>query len=181
MCNHGVATLTKTVIRCLLIILCAACESGCRKTDQQRLADGITRAEKVVLYEGLPHQLFEKSLLDEELRTKKTIKVEGFPFYEEPLDLKEEHAKELTRLVSDAKSFQPHTEDKKCGGFHPDYLVEWRKGDEVYQCLTCFGCHEVKIAGPKVALHFDLVNEVQDRLTEVLKSYRKNRPAAKDE
>src|SRR6516165_3185263 len=87
------------------------------------LVEGVKKANKVVLYEGLPHQFFDKDLLEQELKNKKTVKVHDYPFYAETLALKDEDAKRLTELFCAADSFAKFRGPKRCGGFHPDYCV----------------------------------------------------------
>lgn len=140
------------------------------------LAAAVAKADQVTLYEGLPHPMFEKKLLDEELKNRKTVQHHGFPFYVEPLPLKERDAKELTKLFTDAKSFARFSGYKLCGGFHPDYCIEWHVGNEVYRCLVCFGCHEIKVFGSKSELYCDIANQAYSRFKELLEPYRKNRP-----
>lgn len=132
-------------------------ETDTNFANHKPLAEAVARAERVVLYEGLPHQFFERDLLACELATKKTVRLHGFPFYAEVLPLKEADAKELTRLFTDVRSFQPFSGYKKCGGFHPDYAIEWHVGKEIYRCLVCFGCQEIKAFGPTKELYCDIV------------------------
>jgi hypothetical protein len=139
------------------------------------LAEAIGRADKVVLYEGLPHQM-ERGLLERELREKKTIERHGFPFYTEPLALTAEDGKTLIAMFTDPGSFRKWRAAKGCGGFHPDYLVEYHVGDEVYQMLVCFGCHDVNVYGPKGTLYCEINSEPYEAFVKVLKPYRKNRP-----
>ncbi len=141
----------------------------------------VAKANKVVLYEGLPHQFFEKNLLTEELKSKKTVRVQGFPFYTETLRLKDRDLKELTELFTDIKSFKPFSGYKKCGGFHPDYCLEWSVGKEVYHCLICFGCYEVKIFAPKAELYCDIEKEAYKKFKQILQPYRKQRPKSEQD
>jgi hypothetical protein len=67
--------------------------------------------------------------------------------------------------------------EKKCGGFHPDYAVEWSVGRDRYRALICFGCEEVKLFGPALESRNDLDRTAYKRLEELLKPYQKNRPA----
>jgi hypothetical protein len=59
--------------------------------------------------------------------------------------------------------------------------VEWHVGKKVYRCLVCFGCHEVKVFGPKKELYCDIVKKAYDTYKEVLQPYRKHRPRTKEE
>jgi hypothetical protein len=143
------------------------------------LAKAIKRAEQVVLWEGLPHQAFEKQLLEEELKAKEVVWYHGFPFYVEPLPLKEEDGQELTSIVTNRDTFQPWSGAKKCGGFHPDYGIEWQVANVPYRCLVCFGCREVKIFGPGSEAYCDMTTLGTAELEKVLKAYHKHRPKTK--
>ena len=101
-----------------------------------------------MLYEGLPNP-WNEITVKQELQEKSTFEDHGFPFYTGQLDLKPEDGKRLTGMFADSASFIQFRGVKACGGFHPDYLVEWHVGDEVYRVHFCFGCHEVKVFGPK--------------------------------
>ena len=48
----------------------------------------ISQSKKITLYEGLPHQMYEPKALLAERNAKSTVQLNGFPFYEETLDLK---------------------------------------------------------------------------------------------
>jgi hypothetical protein len=148
--------------------------------NHKQLAAAIANGDKVLLYEGLPHQTSEKELLSEELETKNTVQLNGFPFYAEPLPLKGGDAKKLTKLFTDSKSFEPHSDYKLCAGFHPDYCIEWQVSGKVYRCLICFGCYEVKAFGPKTELYCDIAKEAYDQFKEVLQPYRNQRPKPKE-
>jgi hypothetical protein len=139
----------------------------------------LGKAKKVVLHEGLPHQTWEAKLLETELKTKKTVKLNDFPFYQVSPSLTDDAAKELTALFRRAGSLKPYAGPKRCGGFHPDYAVDYCVGTEVYRVLICFGCHEVKFYGPKTSVHCDVSNRALDELQTILKPYQKNRPAKK--
>lgn len=138
-------------------------------------------ATRLTLHEGLPHQMFEATQLDSELKTKPTVTLHGFPFFQETLTLKEEDAVRLKEVLGDERSFEPFQGTKSCGGFHPDYCAEWEADGGVYRCLICFGCGEVKVYGPDRALHCDIRREVKADLEKLLKPYRKNRPERRAE
>lgn len=119
-------------------------------------ADKIKQATEVRLYEGLPHQVYEHELLDQELNTKKTITLHKFPFYQELLPVTSEDANRLTTMFGDEQAILPYrgverlpdgrlvVAGRACGGFHPDYCIEWVAQGEVYQLLVCFGCTEAR-------------------------------------
>jgi hypothetical protein len=166
-----------------LLALGVALAADPKETDtnfdnHKALAVAIAKADRVILYEGLPHQTFEQQLLQEELKNKKTVKLNDFPFYTETLSLKDADAKSLKALFIEAAAFKQYSGPKRCGGFHPDYALEWHVGKDVYRAQICFGCQEVKIFGPKSEVHCDMRPDTNKQLQATLKPYRKNRPKA---
>ncbi|HEY1861915.1 MAG TPA: hypothetical protein VGG61_16255, partial [Gemmataceae bacterium] len=79
-------------------------------------------------------------------------------------------------LCSNGASFRKYAGPKRCGGYHPDWCLQWKDGDNVYQVLICFGCHKARLYGPKYEQWTDLTSESFKEFAEVLKPYRKNRP-----
>lgn len=170
-----------TMKRFMWILISALAASpglaGCGSPGQQ-FAAGITETSTAVLLEGLPHPAFESELLEKEKASKPVQQLHGYPFYEEALALRPEDAKRLAQVLSEGGSLKPFEQEKKCGGFHPDYAVEWRTGADARRALICFGCDEVKLFGPGVESRHDLSAGASKELEEVLGGYRKNRPAA---
>lgn len=153
----------------LLAIGCAEAPTG---IDDPDLAT-LTTATSLTLYEGLPHQRYDKELLAEELRTKKTLEFHAFPFYVETLKLSQADRTELVAALSDADAFRPFRGEKTCGGFHPDYALVWSAAGEERMVLVCFGCNEIKVYGPAGERRYDIRDP---RLKAVLRDYQKNRP-----
>ena len=54
----------------------------------------------MLLYEGLPSEFWEPELREQELNQAKTIKLHGYPFYEEPIALKGTDAEPIDALFS---------------------------------------------------------------------------------
>jgi hypothetical protein len=140
---------------------------------------GIAKSRDVMLHEGLPSEFWEPELRERELNQKKTIKLHGYPFYDEPIALKGTDAEHLSALFSAKKSFKRYVENKRCSGYHPEYCLDWNAGEAVTQALICLECGEVKLFGPKYELHCDLSNEAEKVVTELLSPYQKNRPITK--
>jgi len=144
--------------------------------------DSVRHAERLTVYEGLPHPAYEREAFQEESKSKQTIRLLGFPFYREPLDLKDEDVKTLRNLLGSRNTYQAYGGEKECGGFHPDYAVEWSSKGKVYRCLICFGCSQARFEGPQgEILFYDLQSDGSGRdrkmrLRDLLKAYRKNRP-----
>jgi hypothetical protein len=142
----------------------------------QSFPTGVRYADKIALYEGLPHQLYEVDLLEQQRRTKAVQDLSGYPFYQEPLELNDEDAKRLVAVLGNPASFQSFTIEKPCGGFHPDYAVDFRYGFARYLALICFGCGEAKLIGPWSSSRNDLDETARQKLADILHSYHKNRP-----
>ena len=142
----------------------------------QPLVVGIGKAKNVSLYEALPHQYFEKKLLAKELKTEKSVKLHAFPFYDGAITPSDDDVKKLAALCGDLKTFGRYRGPKSCGGYHPDWCVEWKDGEDVYRVLICFGCHEARVYGPKNDVYSDLEDNALKKLVEVLTPYRKKRP-----
>lgn len=141
------------------------------------LGETLPQAEGLVLYEGLPHQMYEEDAYRAEVSSAKTIQLAGYPFYQTPLTLRGEDLKSLRAMLEDGDLLDEFTGEKKCGGFHPDYAVEWSSGGETFRVFLCFGCGEALVEGPRGKVErYDLVRGKREGLIELLKKQRKNRP-----
>ena len=83
---------------------------------------------------------------------------------------------QFTALLSARTSFAKYTDAKQGGGFHADYGLEWKGGEEITHVLIGLESGEVKMYGPKSELHCDLSPEAAQKLRQLLGRYRKNRP-----
>jgi hypothetical protein len=136
----------------------------------------IRNADRLILYEGLPHKGYEEPEFAEATRAKQSTELHGYPFYAELLQLREDDEMRLKALLGDERSFQPYRGPKACGGFHPDYGIEWQLGGDTYRALICFGCGEAKVYGPGGGLYCDITAGAFEQIKTVLRPYRKNRP-----
>src|SRR3954468_6636168 len=75
--------------------------------DLKPLIETVAKADKMVLYEGLPHPFNEPELFESEKKAKKTVTIAGWPFYTEPLDLKDADRNKLVELLGEEKTFYP--------------------------------------------------------------------------
>ena len=90
---------------------------------------GIPKTGAALLYEGLPSEFWEPEALVQELARAKTIKLHGYPLYEELLAWQGTDGEQLTALFSARTSFAKYTDGKKGGGFHANYCLEWKSGE----------------------------------------------------
>jgi hypothetical protein len=159
----------------LALTLGALSAAGCGGATKTFTA-AVAGAEEMTLYEGLPHQMFERDLMESERRSKRVHELHGYWFYQEPLAPSDDDAKQLTQVLSDPATFAPFSGEKKCGGFHPDYAIEWKKDSSVYRALICFGCDEAKLFGPGIEERHDLNQSALSALEALLTKHRKSRP-----
>jgi hypothetical protein len=173
---------SRVLLACLLLAGCSpARKADTRFEDNKALFAAVRDADTLTLYEGLPHQTYESKQLEKEKQAKQTVQLHGFPFYRETLDVMADDQKALKKLLGDEASFKQWVGEKKCGGFHPDYLVECRAGDKDYRFLICFGCREVMVFGPERSLRCDMVEGTSKQFEAVLKKYQKNRPTPRED
>jgi hypothetical protein len=132
-------------------------------------------ASQITIWEGLPNGgSGEAELLKSELEKKTTFRIQRYPFYTEPLTFEPADVSELKRLLAEPATYPKRGPAKACGGFHPDYAVSWETDRGTLSVLFCFGCREIKVIGTNIDDYFDMGTE--NRLSNVLKKYRKNRP-----
>ena len=140
---------------------------------------GIPASGVALLYEGLPSDFWEPQLLEQELARTKTVRLHGYPFYEELLAFQGTDGEQLTALFSARTSFAKYTAGKKGGGFHANYCLEWKSGEETTRAVIALEYGEVRIYGPKSELHCDLSQASAEKLRQLLRPYRKNCPVEK--
>lgn len=137
---------------------------------------GIPRTGAALLYEGLPSGFWEPQLLEQELARTKTIRLHGYPLYEEPLVTQGADGEQLTELFAARTSFAKYTDGKKGGGFQADYGLEWKNAEGTTHAIISLEIGEVRLYGSKSELHCDLSHETAQKLRQLLSRYRKNRP-----
>ena len=155
---------------------------SCSATPEEQQRTAFTAAVKSagspLLFEGLPHQGCERDLFNRELASKKVVVLDGFHFYEKPLSLSELDEKSLSALLCDRRCHIPRPVNavKACGGFHPDFCLEWHKGEDTYRVQICFGCSEAQTIGPELKVLWDMDDNYRKQIVDILRLYRLNRP-----
>jgi len=189
MCKNRLCSILKDLIVILTVVLLLSLlirqissngQPDTRFEENKSLFGEIVREGQAVLYEGLPHQNMQKSQFDDERKKKKTIQLYGYSSYEIPLEVSEEDKVKIKATLKDSSSFRQWRGEKKCGGFHPDYLAEYHNGEATYQFLICLGCHEVILCGPNRSLRCDIHEKSYEELKALLKKYVKNRPTQRE-
>lgn len=173
----------------VLALLCGGCGSRSAAPDEppppaiatsfERLPELLAGIQPggVSLYEGLPDAFWEPDLRGQHLQQKKTIRMHGYPFYEERPTLKEADGRQLTATLSAAGSYSAYSGLKGAGEYNPDYCISWKSSSGETQALISLECAEVKLYGPITDLHCDLTPQAAEQLKQLLQPYRKNRPA----
>lgn len=126
----------------------------------------------LLLFEGLPHQAWERAAFARERAREDVIELAGWPFYRDPMPLSDETADVLTSMASAAGSFRTFGGEKRCGGYHPDFALAWVGPTERAMALLCFGCNEALLVDGGDPVRADLHADFSG----VLRSYRVNRP-----
>jgi hypothetical protein len=130
------------------------------------------------VWEGLPHRSHDWNNFAEAKQSPHQI-IAGEFFYLKALAISAKHQADLNRLVRAADVFKPFGGEKFCGGFHADYAIEWKHGDDqLAVVLICFSCHEALFVLPKEQLRTDLTKDGYDSFRDVLRNYRESRPLA---
>jgi hypothetical protein len=117
------------------------------------LSASMARADELTLFEGLPRG--SDDLLNEIKSNHATIEIDGWSFYEKPRELSPAVEYQLRKTLMDYTAFEPYGGPKFCGGFHPDFAVQWSDGDKKYSALVCLTCFEVNYILPNGETIFD--------------------------
>jgi hypothetical protein len=140
------------------------------------LAAGIASANKAALFEGTPHPFEEKDHYDAEMRTRKFKLFFDIMFYPDPTPLSAEINDKIKKVLLREGTLIQYTGDKKCGGFHADWCLEWRGDEGVTRCMLCFGCDEARVFGPKSSLQCDIHPKAAPELRAILTPFREHAP-----
>ena len=141
-----------------------------------RMLAAVKEGSKLTLFEGLPHQSFEKDLLETEVDSKNTELRFGAYFYVAANPVSIEDAAVLRRILSTSETFTGYPQPKLCGAFHPDYALLWDDAVHEVEFHICFGCHEMKIFSDGKKRYCDIDALTFIKLKELLSEYRVQRP-----
>ena len=145
------------------------------KEDSSEIRLAIAQAAKLTVYEGLPHQMFERDLLVAESKRKDTEMIGSFRFYNPSIAVN--NPKTLQRILASSDTIQIFQGEKLCGGFHPDYAVQW--ADEAgisFNAQICFGCQEIIYSVGKNQYRYEISEDAIGQLRNELVTYANKRP-----
>lgn len=146
------------------------------RSEVSPLLQRISNSSSMTIYEGLPHQFYEPVALEKELKEQKTITIHEYPFYAEAVIASKDCEKKLRELSCNAGTFTRWQGAKACGGFHPDWLLEFKDGPELYYLQICFGCQEARLFNAAGQIDCDLSERSLRQFTTLLQPLHKNRP-----
>ena len=121
----------------LLSVLGALVAAGCGPSPSW--VRSLDAATSLSVSEGLPHQVREADLLEQEQQRTDTTMLGGFHFYTPPVTVDGARMKQLKTVLGDGdRFFTRGGVPSDCGPFHPDYAVQWMEGARTQQLLVCF-------------------------------------------
>ncbi len=140
----------------------------------------LAGTDTLIVYEGIPRSFpRSKDTESEKPRPEPTITVAGQTFYEKPIALPEVDRATLEGIFHFDTPVQAFRGHKLCGGFHADFMIEWRRKNEpALRALVCFGCHEIRFVNATGVIETDMTEQGRERLHAVLDKYRPARPSA---
>jgi hypothetical protein len=137
------------------------------------LASAIARADSVTILQGLPRTW---TLSTPECDSTVITTIAGYWFFRDPATIRGVERKEIEEIMTAKNSFEPWAGEKLCGGFHPDFCLQWHCAEAVHRALVCFGCHEVIYAGPQGSVRCDLGDKAYREFQGLLAGHKKHPP-----
>ncbi len=134
----------------------------------------LAKADKVTLFEGLPHPAWEHELLAAEAKRKDTEVQHVFKFYTPSQAVDAKLLQAIHPLLTKAIA---HRGAKGCGGFHPDWSLRFYHDGVCTDIQLCFGCHEIRAFDGKEWVYCDL--DKMDEVAKLLTPLRQKRPEKK--
>lgn len=159
------------------LILCGCGPNETSMEAHKPIADRMLWAPVIDVYEGVSRPRYSGNPFPWERDTEEaTVKFGDHEFYETPLDVSVEDKAELTRLFSDVTMVRPIdlTVVSSCCGFHADYCLVWKSGSDTFYVLLSLRSGDIRAAGGDLELSMECDNGSQERLSDVLRPYRRH-------
>lgn len=154
---------------------------GINKSAYQPFADVIGKSEKILLFEGVPRLLPTPDPEQHEISKNGTFTSHGAYFRQAEIIPSPGDAAALKLLAMSSDTFSKRGGSKKCGGFHPDWLIRWTGPDgAACELQVCFGCHEAKIYRAGSELYCDIHSQTYGLLREILQKYARQHSRPSD-
>jgi hypothetical protein len=137
------------------------------------LVSAIGRADSLAVLEGLPNRW---TLIPPDCDSTAIASIANYWFFKDRTIVDVRKRQAIAKAMTAKDAFEPWSGEKLCGGFHPDYCLQWHCGTEIHRALLCFGCHEVIYAGPKGSMRYDIGDNAYDELRDLLATYKTHHP-----
>jgi len=164
-------------------------KSSTLQADLRWYFQALREADRMEIAEGLPHQEWEREERAAQQQKHETFSIAGELFYQQRLPSSEEVRTDITSafllmtLFNPPLASEPWGEMSACCPFHADHALIWWKGDQqALVILLCFGCHKVKLVGPKqdTVLQLGMTPAGIELLERKIKPLHALRPAFRD-
>jgi len=132
----------------------------------------LLKADKLTLFEGLPHPAWEHELLAAEAKRKDTEVQHDFKFYTPSQAVDAKLLQAIHPLLTKAVAYRGA---KGCGGFHPDWSLRFFQEGVCTDIQLCFGCHEIRAFDGKDWVYCDMNRVEMDQLKNLLTPLRQKR------
>ena len=94
----------------------------------------------------------------------------GQTFYEKSLPVPAAKTRKPLSLLKNPQSFSQWGGAKACGGFHPDYALVWKTGDQVVEMHLCFTCKEIKVFNGQTEIYCEIEEVAYQGLKDWIRS-----------
>jgi len=114
--------------------------------EESAIITAAKNADSFLLYEGLPHPMFEHALLRREASREDVVWFHDIPFYDHPIQLEGGDRDKAERFLASPIPDAGYGEGpvaKMCGGFHADWCIVLKKGTELTAAMICFTCSDM--------------------------------------
>ena len=136
----------------------------------------LAKAKTFTLAEGLPHPSKESDLFTTQAQRKDTQQITGFFFYKPDQKIDPGTTDKLRQIIANSDNLTEWKEHKTCGGFHPDWSLNWRRGWSKDRALICFSCEEIIYISGDYQLRYNLTPTAAKQLKSLLNPFKAKRP-----
>jgi hypothetical protein len=136
----------------------------------------LAKAKTFTLAEGLPHPAKETNLFTTQAQRKDTQQITGFFFYKPDQKIDPATTDKLRQIIANSDNLTEWKEHKTCGGFHPDWSLNWRRGWSKDRALICFSCEEIIYISGDYQLRYNLTATATKQLKSLLNPFKAKRP-----
>ena len=119
-------------------------------------------SEPTSAHEGMPDPLSPRGLPRAEVLFKPRKTFHGHIF--RPEKQRGERIRNIGKVLSERRSYEPWSGHKMCGGFHADYYLAWDVNSKKWEAMVCMGCREAILYHAGKSLRCDLSRDAVTRI-----------------